>query len=73
MDATAKVTSKGQVTIPKSVRSALRIREGDDIVFRVEGQRAVVARLPHFLELEGSIPVPVAKRNTAWDEVLRRR
>ena len=73
MDVTAKVTSKGQVTIPKSVRAALRIREGDDIVFRVEGQRAVIARLPHFLELEGSIPVPAEKRNASWDEVIRRR
>ena len=74
MDVTAKVTSKGQVTIPKSVRAALRIREGDDIVFRVEGQsRAVIARLPHFLELEGSIPVPAEKRNASWDNVIRRR
>jgi AbrB family looped-hinge helix DNA binding protein len=73
LDATAKVTSKGQVTIPKSVRAALGIREGDDIVFRVEASRAVIARLPHFLELEGSIPVPAAKRNTPWDEVIRRR
>jgi antitoxin PrlF len=73
VEATAKITSKGQVTIPKSVRAALRMREGDDIVFRVEGQRAVIARLPHFLELEGFIAVPAAKRNTAWDEVMRRR
>jgi antitoxin PrlF len=73
VDTTARVTSKGQVTVPKAVRTALGIREGDDIVFRVEGQRVVVARLPHFLELEGSIPVPAEKRNAAWDEILRRR
>lgn len=73
MDVTAKVTSKGQVTVPKAVRTALGIREGDDIVFRVEGGRAVIARVPHFLELEGSIAVPLAKRNTPWDEVIRRR
>jgi AbrB family looped-hinge helix DNA binding protein len=73
VDLAAKVTSKGQVTIPKAVRAALGIREGDEIVFRVEGQRAVIARLPHFLELEGSIPVPASKRNVAWDEVLGRR
>ena len=72
MDVTAKVTSKGQVTLPKALRQALGIREGDDIVFRVEGGRAVLARVPHFLEMEGAIPAPAAKRNTAWDEVLRR-
>lgn len=72
MDAAAKVTSKGQVTVPKSVRDALGIKEGDDVVFRVEGNRAVLARTPDFLDLAGSVPVPAAKRNVAWDEVLRR-
>ena len=43
MDAAARVTSKGQVTVPKSVRDALGIHEGDEIVFRVEGNRAVLA------------------------------
>jgi len=72
MDAAARVTSKGQVTVPKAVREALGIEEGDEVVFRVEGQRAVLARTPDFLELAGSIRVPAAKRNVAWDEVLRR-
>jgi antitoxin PrlF len=72
MDAAARVTSKGQVTVPKAVREALGIKEGDDVIFRVEGQRAVLARTPDFLELAGSIRVPAAKRNVAWDEVMRR-
>jgi AbrB family looped-hinge helix DNA binding protein len=72
MDAAAKVTSKGQVTVPKAVRDALQIEEGDEVVFRVEGNRAILARTPDFLGLAGSIRVPAAKRNVAWDEVLRR-
>jgi antitoxin PrlF len=72
VDAAARVTSKGQVTVPKAVRDALGIKEGDEIVFRVEGNRAVLARTPHLLELAGSVPVPAAKRNVAWDDVLRR-
>lgn len=72
MDAAARVTSKGQVTVPKAVREALGIKEGDEIVFRVEGKRAVLARTPDFLELAGTIRIPAAKRNVAWDEVLRR-
>ena len=72
MDAAARVTSKGQVTVPKAVREALGIEEGDEVVFRVEGNRAVLARTPNFLDLAGSIRVPAAKRNVAWDEVLRR-
>lgn len=72
MDAAAKVTSKGQVTVPKAVRDALGLKDGDEIVFRVEGNRAVLARTPDFLSLAATIRVPAAKRNVAWDEVLRR-
>lgn len=72
MDVAAKVTSKGQVTVPKAVRDALGIKEGDDVTFRVEGNRAVLARTPDFLELAASIRAPAAKRNLAWDEVVRR-
>lgn len=72
MDAVAKVTSKGQVTVPKSVREALGVAEGDQLVFRVEGNRALVARTDHFLNLAGTVEVPAAKRNANWDEVIRR-
>jgi antitoxin PrlF len=72
MEAAAKVTAKGQLTLPKAVRDALGIREGDEVVFRVEGKRAVLARIPDFLDLAGTFKVPAAKRNMAWDEVIRR-
>ena len=72
MEAAARVTSKGQVTVPKSVRDALGIKDGDEVVFRVEGNRAVLARTPEFLSLAGTVRVPAAKRNVAWDEVIRR-
>lgn len=72
MDIAAKVTSKGQVTVPKVVRDALGIEEGDEVVFRVEGKRAVLARTPDFLDLAGSIRVPATRRNVTWDEVVRR-
>jgi AbrB family looped-hinge helix DNA binding protein len=71
MDTTARMTSKGQVTIPKTVRDALELREGDEVLFRVERSRAVIAKTPSLLALAGSVPVPAGKRGTAWDEVLR--
>ncbi|MGB6058288.1 MAG: AbrB/MazE/SpoVT family DNA-binding domain-containing protein [Microthrixaceae bacterium] len=64
------MSSKGQVTVPKAVRTALGIGEGDSVVFRVEGNRAVLARTPEFLSLAGIIAVPAAKRNVAWDDVI---
>jgi AbrB family looped-hinge helix DNA binding protein len=67
----AKLTSKGQITVPKAVRDALGLAEGDHVVFRVEGRRAVLARIPDFIDLAGSISVPTERRNAAWDDVLR--
>jgi AbrB family looped-hinge helix DNA binding protein len=72
LDARAKITSKGQVTIPKSVRDALGLSEGDELLFRVEDSRAMIAKTPSFLDLAGSVAVPPNKRGTPWDEVLRR-
>lgn len=72
MDTSAKLSSKGQVTIPKSVRDALELQEGDELLFRVERSRAVIAKTPDFLDLAASVPVPAGKRGTPWDDVLRR-
>jgi AbrB family looped-hinge helix DNA binding protein len=72
MDARAKITSKGQVTIPRSVRDALALEEGDELLFRVERSRALIAKTPDFLELAGTVSVPAGKHGTPWDEVLRR-
>jgi len=71
MDASARLTSKGQITIPKSVRDALDLHEGDEVLFRVERRRAVVAKTPDFLAMAGSVAVPEGKRGTPWDDVLR--
>jgi antitoxin PrlF len=41
----AKITFKGQVTIPKEVREALTIQEGDTVIFEVEGDHVVLKPL----------------------------
>ena len=57
MEQRARVTSKGQVTIPKDVRAALGVKEGDTLVFEVEngGARVSVIRKPvSFAAYEGA-------------------
>ncbi len=67
----ARVSSKGQITIPKAVREALGLKEGDAVLFKVDGERAVIARTPSLMEIAGTFEVPLEKRNTPWDEVIR--
>ena len=59
MELKAKVTSKGQLTIPKEVRRALGVREGDSLVFDMDDDgeevRVRVARKPvSFADYEGA-------------------
>lgn len=57
MEQRARITSKGQVTIPKDVRAALGVKEGDTLVFEVEngGARVSVIRKPvSFADYEGA-------------------
>ena len=41
----SRVTSKAQVTVPREIRKALGIEAGDELVWSVEGGRAVVERV----------------------------
>ena len=41
----AKITARGQTTIPKSIREAADLREGDVIAFEIEGNRLVAHKV----------------------------
>jgi antitoxin PrlF len=41
---TSKLTSKAQTTIPQPVRTALHLREGDEIAYVIEPGRVVLTR-----------------------------
>ncbi|BCB83033.1 AbrB/MazE/SpoVT family DNA-binding domain-containing protein [Phytohabitans suffuscus] len=69
MEIAARLTSKGQITLPKAIRDALGLHEGDRVVFRIEGGHAVLARTPDLLELAGSVPVSPAQRDGDWQEI----
>ena len=41
---TSKLTSKAQTTIPQPVRTALHLKEGDEIAYVIEGDRVVMTK-----------------------------
>lgn len=55
---TAKMTSKGQITIPKAIRESLKLKPGDEVVFfEIEtGQFVMRPRNASIRDLEGCIP-----------------
>lgn len=50
------VTSKGQITIPKTIRDALNIKPKDKIDFIVKDNQIVLKRLKTLKDLRGSVP-----------------
>jgi antitoxin PrlF len=42
MQTRAKITSKGQITVPLKVRKALGVKEGDKLIFEQNGDEMVV-------------------------------
>ena len=42
MQREARITSKGQITVPKAVRHALGLKPGDKVVFEQEGEEICV-------------------------------
>ena len=40
----SRVTSKAQTTIPRAVRAALGLREGDRVAYEIDGDRVILTR-----------------------------
>ncbi len=41
---TSRLTTKAQTTIPQPVRVALKLREGDELAYRIEGDTVVITK-----------------------------
>jgi antitoxin PrlF len=40
----SRLTSKAQTTIPQPVRAALRLQEGDELVYQIEQDRVILTK-----------------------------
>jgi antitoxin PrlF len=81
VDVPAKVTTKGQITIPAEVRKALNLMPGSRVLFRVEDGRVLLEpeessagairrgemkKVPDFFDLAGSVRTPEGVDATDW-------
>lgn len=57
-DATVRMSSNGRVTIPKEIRDAIGLEPGAEVVLRLDGTRAVLARTATALGPERGAPAP---------------
>lgn len=44
------ITRKSQITLPKKVREILKVKPGDQISFKIEGDEVKIVPLPSMLE-----------------------
>ncbi|MFN3400465.1 MAG: AbrB/MazE/SpoVT family DNA-binding domain-containing protein [Ferrovibrio sp.] len=42
---TSRLTTKAQTTIPQPVRAALKLREGDELAYRIEGDAVILTKV----------------------------
>jgi len=73
--ATATMTSKGQITVPKEVRDALGVRPGDRLAFRArdDGSFVVEAETVDLMTLRGALkPKRRGVTVEAMNEAIRR-
>lgn len=69
----SRISSKGQVTIPKAIRDILKLHEGDRVAFLEEGGKVMItkASLVALTDLQESIRVQADVEGITEDDVLK--
>ncbi len=64
---TSKLTTKAQTTIPQPIRTALHLKEGDEIAYTIEKDRVILTKAQ-----PGSLDDPFATFSE-WDSAADRK
>jgi AbrB family looped-hinge helix DNA binding protein len=72
----AKITSRGQVTIPKEIREKLGAKEGKELEFEIIGEKEAVIKItetPSAEKLAGSLnPENIEGDREGWKQVVNK-
>lgn len=74
MKTEAKLTSKGQITVPKEIRSALGVKAGDKLVFEGKNDKISVRPLRSkgvFEKYRGTIDFGIGQGRKAISDYIR--
>jgi len=67
----SRITQKGQITIPKNIREALRLEPNDQVVFVRRGNDIFIKPVKDVLTIRGSVKVKNTKEYTLERENTR--
>jgi antitoxin PrlF len=65
---TSRLTSKAQTTIPQPIRSALHLKEGDELVYQIEGERVILSKAQRNKEVDDPF-----RTFSEWDSVADKK
>lgn len=65
---TSTITSKGQLTVPVEIRRALGLKQGDTVVFQLEGREVRLATSASRLAA-GYRSIPALTTARTWQEI----
>ena len=69
MQQISRITTKGQVTIPKSLRKKMNLKAGDQVLFIDKGDDVVLKSVKTLLDLKGFIKS--AKKPEDWKSMRK--
>ena len=69
MQQTSRITTKGQVTIPKRLRTKLNLKAGDQVLFIDKGEDVILKPAKTLLDLKGFLKT--VKKPENWEKVRK--
>ncbi len=67
----SSVTTKGQATIPLTIRQHLGLASGDKVVFSLLDDQVVLTKVKSFLDLQGTIKAKRKQKDSDWDNKIQ--
>ena len=66
-----RVTSKNQITLPVNIVNSIKLKKGDTLSVKIEGDKLIMEKPQDILNsLSGSLPMPERFKGKGIDEII---